>query len=133
MFLFFIGLLALAYYMGKNSSGGDLTSKLTQRNREWAEFIASYRRVAKSTLEKSLINRMLKDMSSQGLEVNDLITQESKETESETDQEQQQETPRSQQVVQQVAIEHSQPVIKSSAQIKLDNASHFCTLARFCL
>lgn len=78
--LFLIGLGLVIYLLtrGSGSKTPNLTidDQLSQRNREWASFIASYQGGAKTKSEKELIARMLADIGSQGLPTTDLLSQE---------------------------------------------------------
>jgi len=48
-------------------SGSTISQQLRKRNQEWVSFITAYDRVATKPDQKALINKMLQDISVQGL------------------------------------------------------------------
>ncbi len=70
--IFWLAVLGLIIYLlmrdnGKKPSIQSPDVRLSERNLEWARFIAGYRTIAKSKSEKELIERMLADIEAQGL------------------------------------------------------------------
>lgn len=59
----------IGWLIGKNGkkSDSEVEQGLSQRNREWYEFVASYKKIASNKEEKHIISRMLSDIKKQGL------------------------------------------------------------------
>ncbi len=66
-----IGLLiVIGFFIGRKTAGDKASeSQLEQRNFEWSQFIAGYRKKASNKDEKAMVERMLTDLKKQGLPV----------------------------------------------------------------
>lgn len=76
MFALIVGIL-IGLFLGRLIVKNDYESKLSKRNIQWAQFIVSYKKIASSATQLSLIKNMVKDIIDQGLvnekEANDLM------------------------------------------------------------